>query len=895
MQFELNGRSVDLEVQPDETAIDLLRERLGLTGAKLCCGSGTCGACTILVDGTPVCACLLPATELEGRRLRTIEDLSDASHPVQRAFMHEDALQCGFCTPGFIMHAVAFHDEWRRRFAAPPSADAVSHALAGHLCRCGTYPAVRNAVVGACAGEYDRPPENAPARYDARAKVTGTALYTVDIRLPGMLDGRMLRAPLAHATVDDVDTADALALDGVHAAVVLAERGTEIRYLGQEVAAVAAVNRHVADRGIAAIRVDYGPELAAIGASAALEPGAPHVYSPLEFGKVSESELPVVPTLWHGNLRGPTTIMSAHGHRADDIIDAARADVDSGFVENRWHTSSQSHTALEPHAAVADWHADGSLDVYLSTQACADMAVDIAKHFDLDASAVRVLCANVGGAFGAKSELTMEAIAAIKLSRSAGRPVRLVLTREEEFAFGGYRPAVDVDVALQVDAAGAMQGLSVTAKADGGVAIGSTASAIVRFLYPDVPKRLRDYDIVSHTPPAKPFRGPGGAPVFWALEQTIDAAAEQRHLDPIDLRAGNDANPARIALLNWARSLPVWRDRERTQHPRTRTVRGVGMATGTWMYFTQPSTEVTVRTEPDALVVSTACQDLGTGTRTVLATVVAEIFGLAPSAVRVEIGDSRLARGPMSSGSRTAASVAPAAAESARQVRDQLIEFATAHFRESRIEPCAEGMRRDGAVVPWSELVRLAPPITVTSKRPHDPGGSMLPFALDGFLVGRGTPSSVHVSEVEVDTWLGHVRVLRIWTGLAVGRVIVPTLARSQALGGAMQGVGFALYEERRLDPVSGSTLTVGFDEHRHCGIADGPDVDVHFVTEGFEHVSGGSVGLGELSGLAVAASIGNAVYHATGWRPLSLPLRPEHVLEGLSARNLSNAAGGPA
>jgi xanthine dehydrogenase YagR molybdenum-binding subunit len=153
----------------------------------------------------------------------------------------------------------------------------------------------------------------------------------------------------------------------------------------------------------------------------------------------------------------------------------------------------------------------------------------------------------------------------------------------------------------------------------------------------------------------------------------------------------------------------------------------------------------------------------------------------------------------------------------------------------------------------------------------------------------------VHVSEVEVDTWLGHVRVLRIWTGLGVGRVIVPTLARSQALGGAMQGVGFALYEERRLDPVSGCTLTVGFDEHRHCGIADGPDVDVHFVTEGFEHVAGGSVGLGELSGLAVAASIGNAVYHATGWRPLSLPLRPEHVLEGLSAHNLSDTAGGPA
>ena len=110
MRVFVNERLVEVEVHPDDTAIDLLRDRLLLTGAKLCCGSGTCGSCTILVDGVPVCGCLLPAASLEGRRLRTIEDLHDASHPIQRAFMYEDALQCGFCTPGFVMHAVAFHD-----------------------------------------------------------------------------------------------------------------------------------------------------------------------------------------------------------------------------------------------------------------------------------------------------------------------------------------------------------------------------------------------------------------------------------------------------------------------------------------------------------------------------------------------------------------------------------------------------------------------------------------------------------------------------------------------------------------------------------------------------------------------------------------------------------------
>nr|UXE46110.1 putative xanthine dehydrogenase molybdenum-binding subunit XdhA [uncultured bacterium] len=887
MRLFVNERSVEVESHQDETAIDLLRDRLNLTGAKLCCGSGTCGACTILVDGTPVCACLLPATALEGRHLRTIEALPDASHPVQRAFMYEDAMQCGFCTPGFVMHAVAFHDEWRRRFGdTMPSADAVSHAFSGHLCRCGTYPAVSGAIARACAGQYDTAPAGMPPRYDARAKVTGTATYTVDVRLPDMLEGRLVRAPLAHAIVDDIDMADALNVEGAKAVVVFAQAGAEIRYVGQEVAAVAAIDLPTADRAVAAARVTFQPKPAVVSAASAVLPGAARVYSALEFGKASESELPIVPARWHGNVRGPTSLLSEHGHHADEIIDGARDDRDGGLVDGRWHASSQSHTALEPHAAVAHWRADGTLDVYLSTQACSDMAIAIADRFGLETSAVRVLCPFTGGAFGAKAELTMEAVAAIELSRQVGVPVRIALTREEEFAYGGYRPAVDLDVALEVDELGTMKALALTAHTDGGTAIGSTVAAVGRFTYPAVPKHLRDYDVVSHTPPAKPFRGPGGAAAFWGMEQAIDRAAEQRGFDPIDLRATNDPNPVRMALLNWARSLPVWRERQARQASHQRVVRGVGMATGAWVYFTQPSTEVTVGTLDGELVVSTAGQDVGTGTRTVLATIVANIFDVEPHAIRVDIGDSTLARGPMSSGSRTAASIGPAAAEAARQVRDELLQFATKHFSGARVEPCAGGVRRDGAFVPWSAISSAAPRVSVTSKRPRDPGGSALPFALDGFLVGRGTPMSVHVSEVEVDRWLGHVRVCRIWTGLAVGRLIAPQLARSQALGAAVQGVGYALYEERRLDPVSGRTLTVGFDEHRHCGIADAPDIDVHFVTEGFEHVAGGSVGLGELSGLAVAASIGNAVYHATGWRPTALPLRPERLIEALAVES---------
>jgi xanthine dehydrogenase YagR molybdenum-binding subunit len=562
MKCAVNGQPVERIDGTTGTAIDLLRNGLGLTGTKLACGAGTCGACTVLADDVPVCACLLPAADLDGRRITTIEAFSAADHPMQRAFMYEDALQCGYCTPGFIMQGIAFFDAWRAaegRREPPP--EVIAEACAGHLCRCGAYPHIRRAIARACAGDYDAPPSGAPPRHDAAPKVTGAAIYTVDVRLPGQLEGRILRAPVAHADIVHLDLTAAAALDGVQAAVDLTGGVTRVRYAGQEIAAVAARDRDTADRALALIRLEIAPLPAAIGLEQASAPDAPHVYASVLESKVSESELPLVPALWRGNVHGPTFLMSEHALRAEVRLKEADLSGSPDLIRGQWRTHAQSHTALEPHACVAEWTDADHLDVYVSTQACSDLAIDIADRWELPRDQVRVRCAFVGGAFGAKSELTMETVAAVELSRIARRPVRVVLGNDEELVAGGYRPGVAIDLSVRMPSTGAVDAIGMTARTDGGVAIGSTVAAVCRFAYPDAARWLADYDVVSHAPPAKPFRGPGGPAAFWALEQSVDIGARRHALDPVAVRRASDADPRMAALLDWVESLPLWRAR----------------------------------------------------------------------------------------------------------------------------------------------------------------------------------------------------------------------------------------------------------------------------------------------------------------------------------------------
>lgn len=318
MRTEINGKGYEFDVRPDEPAVEVIRDRANLTGTKLACGSGVCGACTVLLDDTPVASCLLPAHAMEGRSVRTVESLENGTlHPVQRAFMAHDALQCGFCTPGFVVEAAAFHDRWRReRGAEEPSREEIARALSGHLCRCGAYPGIYAAVRAACRGEFDA--GDGPAhRHEAREKVTGRAKYTVDVKLEGMLEGRILRSPHAHARVREIDMSKAKAVPGMRAVVGLLGEDRTARYVGQEIAAVAAVDGRAADEALRTVEVRYEVLPAVIGPEVSQGSDAGEVYFEGRRNAPSSAEMPLVPARWPATCGVRPRSRSAAGRRRD--------------------------------------------------------------------------------------------------------------------------------------------------------------------------------------------------------------------------------------------------------------------------------------------------------------------------------------------------------------------------------------------------------------------------------------------------------------------------------------------------------------------------------------------------------------------------------------------------
>ena len=885
----INGRVEQLPDDPDALLIDIVRDQLMLTGTKLVCGGGVCGACTMLVDGAPVASCLMPARAAAGKSVTTVEGIGATGlHPVQKAFMAHDALQCGFCTPGFIVEATAFCDRWRAtKGTAVPSREEIGAALSGHLCRCGAYDGIFRAVADACAGRFDGDNVAAP-RIEARDKVTGAAKYTVDIHHDGQLEGVILRSHEPHARITALDLAPARALPGV-AAVSLLGDDRIVRYVGEPIAAVAAKDRKTALAALAAIKLTSERLPAVIGLDAGRTDDAPVVFDKANRKRAGNvSEAGGGPAPWKQNVRGPTAAFSKRAGKARSWVNEARQANNRLLIEGTFRTSTQQHACLEPHAAVARFDGD-RLTVHASSQWVFHLKEQIAKRFKLDHDKVRVIADHVGGGFGSKASLGVETIAAVELARAANAPVRVAYDRHEELSVAGYRPAAEVKVALLPSEQGELKALSVTAHADTGAATNSTIAGLARLIYPAEAKELADFDVISNLPPGAAFRGPGGPPMAFAVEQAIDEAALRLKVDPIALRKRWDPDPNRQRLYDWASGLDVWRNRKSAQNGRYR--RGVGVATGYWLYLWQPKVKVEIAVKGGRIIASTATQDIGTGIRSVIADTVARAFDLEPADIEVRIGDSSLPEGPGSGGSRVTASVLPPTLQAIGKLKAAILEQATR-------KPVP------GSNAPWRELIARSPDISVTETRGEDgkntAPGIRSPLRDAGFVgiifgwmmrrfsniaVGAGVPSSVQVIEVEVDTWLGHVRVLNVHTGIAVGKVAAPALAHSQACGAVIQGLGYALYEARELDPRSGDVLTAGMEDYRIPGIADTPAIDVHFDEAGFDHVLGNSVGIGEVATVPTSPAVANAISDAIGVRLTEIPIRPDRIVAALKGR----------
>ncbi|MFQ5590253.1 MAG: molybdopterin-dependent oxidoreductase [Phycisphaerae bacterium] len=583
-RLNVNGQLHDVAVAPYETLTDVLREKLRLTGTKKGCNVGDCGVCTVLVDGEPMNSCLLLATQMEGKAITTVEGLARDGEvtALQKAFINEGAIQCGYCTPGMVVSATALLNK-----NPTPSREEIKDALAGSLCRCTGYTGILRAIErysdyrdgGPRAQEEQTPERTAPdhqaasfsqrdatntrsatdpcagnthpkwtsvgvsvPRVDAADKVTGRAVYTADISLPNMAHGKILGSPIAHGRIKGIDASKARALPGVLAVItgedvpdtlygvsparydeyVLAK--DTVRHVGDEVAAVAAVDERTAERALSLIDVEYEELPAVLDAMAATADDAPQLHE-------------------------------RYKNNINTHVDHSFGDVEKGFAES-YHIREETFTGnhvyqspLEPHASIAAWEHDGTLVLYSSTQVPHYVQYMMAHVLHTPLGKVRVIRPTVGGGFGGKAETTPLDLCAALLSKKTGRPVRMIYSREEMFHHGRGRHKQHMRFKLGVDRDGRIKAFKNEIYLDGGayssfgVATAYYAGSVLPTLYRIPNYKYDGYRVMTNKPACGAMRGHGVPQPRFAFECLLNMIADDLGIDPIEIRRRNAIGP----------------------------------------------------------------------------------------------------------------------------------------------------------------------------------------------------------------------------------------------------------------------------------------------------------------------------------------------------------------
>ncbi len=705
-------------------------------------------------------------------------------------------------------------------------------------------------------------------RHDGMVRASGRAVYTVDVRLPGMLHAAVVRSPVAHGRVRRLDLEAARAVPGVRAVLgpeteLSLQRRTpllaaEPRYAGQPIAVVAADTLGAARAGVAALALEIEPLPFEVDAAAAL-----------------------------GEQRFTTE--PSEESRGD--VDGALAAADVR-IELELETPGHLQTPLEPHAAVADWEGD-ELTAWISTQGMFAARDELASCFGIPRDAVRVRTEYVGGGFGGKQGAGFEALAAAELARTAGRPVALVNDRHAEQLDGGRRAATRQTVRIGARADGTIVAIdadAVVAMGQGGMVFPVLVPARTLYRCGDV--RTMTFPVQTNLRAQNAFRAPGVMEGTAAFEQAVDELALALGLDPLELRRRNHvdvdqtsglpySSKALLACYERAAELAGWEARERLKEPRADgLLRGMGCATQIWWGGGGPPSHATVRLDADGRArVVTGIQDIGTGTLTAARIVAAEELGLPLEHVRVAGGDTAPnVYGPVAGGSQTTPSVLPAVRSAAGKVRKTLLGLASDVFEISAEDlTIADGRirSRDGAIdVDVTEVTGKIGDATI------DGSGSRGPNP-DGFRVHT---FGCQIAEVAVDPGLGEVRVERVVAVHDVGRIVNPLAASSQVEGGVLQGMAFALSEELVVDPTTGVPVNAHLDDYKLPTIADMPEIVIDFSHVPDANLPNiGARGLGEPPIVPTAAAIANAFAHATGRRCAALPLTRARVLEALA------------
>ena len=689
-------------------------------------------------------------------------------------------------------------------------------------------------------------------RLDAHLKVTGGAKYSYDVRRPGMIYAKFLRSPHAHAKVVKVDLGKAKALPGVLFTQGFA--GTEVLFAGQEVAGVAAETEEILDDALALVAVEYEVLDHVVDVPGALGANAPKV----------TKDGNVVPDRRDGNEPPPRDVSQAH----------ADADV---VVERLYTTQVQTHSALETHGCVCEWNGD-QLTVWASTQATFAFRQTMADSLRVPREKVTVVTEHMGGGFGAKFGVDSWDVFCAQVARKTGRPVRYLLDRREEHVAGGNRPSSMQLCRFSVKKDGTLMGAEV--RNWGTAGIGNGAGVANPIIYRFRAKHARSEDVKTHAGWGRAFRAPGHPQGVFALEGMIDELAEAIGMDPLELRRRNDPHPVRLAQYDVGAKEIGWeRRRNKPGSDAGPRKRGLGMASARWGHTGRRGFTVRCRVARDgAVLVTNGAQDIGTGTRTVLAVLAAEELGLPPDRVAVRLGHTTDPEGPASGGSTTAPSIGPCARDAAFQAKRKLLDAVAAAIGGDASKMDLRGGKVVGAPkeLTFDQACAMLPTETVEASGEWIRTKEPYPFF-------AGEVAGVQFAEVEVDVETGRVRVVKVVAVQDCGRVIDPLLARSQINGGVIQGLSYALFEDRLLDPRTGNMVNANLLDYRIAGSLEIPEiVSIPFtVANGMNPV--GMSSLGEPPTIPTSGAIANAVANAIGARIRSLPITPDRVLAAVN------------
>ena len=746
-----------------------------------------------------------------------------------------------------------------------------------------------NAVIGASVPRRDLP-----------HKLTGEAKYTSDIHLPGMLHGKIVRSPHPHARIVSIDTSAIESMPGVHTVLTpfdapsgrlapdLPILDSVVRYVGDEVAAVAADDEDLAEYAASLIEVRYETLPFVTTARQAIEPDAPPIHP-------------------GGNLVG------------GEPLALTRGDVDEGFQQAdrvftmSFSTPAHSPAPLEPRAAVAAWK-DGNLTVWKTSRGVHADRMSLASALGVERDSVRVIGATLGAGYGGKDESRLSVITA-ELARRAGKPVKIEATRAEEFVAGRKRHSTETTVKVGVKNDGTITAIHATTLMDTGAYLASGPGVVRRagqgalYLYRCPNVRYDGYLVYTNQPSAASYRALGAPQGHFALEVTMNHIADTLGIDPLEFRlrnhvgiegqAGERVTPANEIIdtqpveggipfssnglrecLEKGAAAFGWNDRKADDsHSEAHTKTGSGMCMFIYRGGPGGRSSAQLRLNPDGSIQLIAgLMDVGEGSTTVIAQIAAEALGVPYDDVRVTFGDTAdTPEAPITAGSTATFSTGTAAKQAAECLKSKILSVAAARLNADAAQlDIVDGhvVSESGDVnLPLREIAALA------SDEPLQAEASVMPGSKDHIVNSFGA----HFAEVEVDTETGNVRVLRYVAAHDSGRILNPQLATNQVEGGVSQMLGFTLSEEMLTDPQSGVTLNASLLEHKSPTIQEYPPIQTIFADVVDPIGPYGAKALGEPPSVGPAPAIINAIYDAVGVRITDLPATPDKILDALS------------